>query len=136
MRYDRHLITLLLILVSGIPAIHKLSGAFPPEWFQAKFGASFLGALPAGITISYVLIVALEVLVPLLLIGGIAKGELKHPEIGKLTGMGFYALLVLFIVLFFGSFLVEDYSNGFFDFTYFVGVYILRSKYREAGHVN
>ena len=130
---ERLLITLLLLLVAGIPAIHKLMGDIPPEWFQNKFGKSLIGMAPGGITGSYLIIILLEIAVPVLLIIGAVRGEWYAKEIGKFTEWGFSALMVLFVILFFGSFLVEDYSNGFFDFTYFVGVILLKWRYREVG---
>jgi quinol-cytochrome oxidoreductase complex cytochrome b subunit len=36
--------------------------------------------------------------------------------------------LILFIILFFGSFLVGDYNNGALDFIYFIGTLIIRQK--------
>lgn len=109
----------ILIVLTGIPAFHKVTNAIPPNWFIEKFSNSFLGSVPAGIELSYVLIIILEIIGPLLLVIGLAS------KLDKILQTGFLLYYFLFLVLTFGSFLVEDYSNGFKDFTYFVGIFVL-----------
>jgi hypothetical protein len=46
-----------------------------------------------------------------------------------LFNLAFIALQSLFVSLFFGSFLVEDYDNGFMDLLYFTGILILKKIY-------
>jgi len=116
------LILVLLIVVLGVPAIHKILGDFPPAWFNQKFSGSLIGKVPFGISLSYGIIILLELLGPLFFLAGIAKKEFTTAGKNQFIGLGFLTCYVLFLILTFGSFLVEDYSNGFNDFGYFVGI--------------
>ena len=118
---ERILILLLYISLAGIAGIHKLLGDFPPAWFYGKFKETFLNALPSGIWLSFVLIVVLEIAIAVLFSIALIKGEFKSQAKQTFSYFGFIALLVLFVILFFGSFLVQDYDNGFNDFVYFGG---------------
>jgi hypothetical protein len=125
---ERILILLLYISLAGIAGIHKLLGDFPPAWFYGKFKETFLNALPSGIWLSFVLIVVLEIAIAVLFSIALIKGEFKSQAKQTFSYFGFIALLVLFVILFFGSFLVQDYDNGFNDFVYF-GVTVFLMKY-------
>ena len=125
---ERILILLLYISLAGIAGIHKLLGDFPPAWFYGKFKETFLNALPSGIWLGFVLIVVLEIAIAVLLSIALIKGEFKSQAKQTFSYFGFIALLVLFVILFFGSFLVQDYDNGFNDFVYF-GVTVFLMKY-------
>lgn len=124
MKQRQTLILLLLILVLLVPALHKLSGEFPPEWFEAKFQNTFIGKVPSGLILSYGFIVALEIIGPLLLTISLIQRFLKKDS-EKLRALGFTVYYILFIILTFGSFLVQDYDNGFQDFMYFIGIALL-----------
>ena len=132
MKSERLLTSLLLALLGSVAAMHKLLGDFPPAWFEGKFAESLLGSIPGGIVASFAIIVLLELAIPALLIAGVAKGEHRQPGMGRFTNLGFLTALVLFVVLFFGSFLVQDYDNGFQDFLYFVGTVVLRWRWANA----
>ena len=122
----KKLLTLILLtLLLGVAAIHKVIGEIPPEWFVGKFSKSLIGKVPGGITGPYLIIILLELAAPLLFLIGIFRKEFT--PYGKLQFIryGFLVSYILFIILTFGSFLVEDYSNGFFDFMYFVGAIVL-----------
>jgi len=125
---ERIFILLLYISLAGIAGIHKLIGDFPPTWFYGKFKETFLNAIPGGIWLSFVLIVVLELAIALLFMIAFIKGEFKSQAKQTFTHFGFLASLSLFVVLFFGSFLVQDYDNGFNDFMYF-GVTVFLMKY-------
>ncbi len=125
---ERILILVLYISLAGIAGIHKLLGDFPPAWFYGKFKETFLNALPSGIWLSFVLIVVLEIAIAVLFSIALIKGEFKSQAKQTFSYFGFIALLVLFVILFFGSFLVQDYDNGFNDFVYF-GVTVFLMKY-------
>ncbi len=125
---ERILILLLYISLAGIAGIHKLLGDFPPAWFYGKFKETFLNALPNGIWLSFVLIVVLEIAIAVLFSIALIKGEFKSQAKQTFSYFGFIALLVLFVILFFGSFIVQDYDNGFNDFVYF-GVTVFLMKY-------
>jgi hypothetical protein len=125
---ERILILLLYISLAGIAGIHKLLGDFPPTWFYDKFKDTFLNWMPGGIWLSFVLIVVLELAIALLFMIAFIKGEFKSQAKQTFSHFGFLASLALFVILFFGSFLVQDYDNGFNDFVYF-GVTIFLMNY-------
>ncbi len=123
---ERILILLLYITLAGIAGIHKLLGDFPPTWFYDKFKDTFLNWISGGIWLSFVLIVVLEIAIAVLFSIALIKGEFKSQAKQTFSYFGFIASLVLFVILFFGSFLVQDYDNGFNDFVYFaVTVYLM-----------
>jgi hypothetical protein len=122
-------ILLILIIIIGVPAIHKLTGDFVPNWFYNKFSNSLINKIPNGINISYIVIIILEILAPLFFIFGILRREYLLACSGKFVSLGFKTSYILFTILTLGSFLVEDYSNGFNDFIYFVGITFLESTF-------
>ena len=115
----------MLILLLITPAMHKLSSAFPPQWFIEKFSGTFINKIPQGIVLSYSLITFLEVLGPIVLLAGMIKKEILP--------YGFLVYYALFTILTFGNFLVEDYSNGFNDFMFLVGILLI--EHLLNGHV-
>ena len=125
---ERILILLLYISLAGVAGIHKLLGDFPPSWIYGKFKETFLNAIPGGIWLSFVLIVVLEIAIAALFSIALIKGEFKSQAKQTFSRFGFLASLALFVILFFGSFLVQDYDNGFNDFVYF-GVTVFLMKY-------
>ncbi len=118
-------VLVLLILLLGVPGIHKLLGDIPPEWFQKKFAGSLIDAFPGSLSFSYILIIVLEVVGPVLFLVGAIRLEFLPDRQIKFIQYGFLVCYLLFLILTFGSFLVEDYGNGFNDFMYFVGVMLL-----------
>lgn len=116
---------LILTLLTLIPGIHKVLGPFPPEWFTGLFKDSIIHKIPGGMTISFVTIVFIEITAGLLFIASIINQEFKGPKKIMFSTYGFHLTYVLFIVLFFGSFLIQNYDNGFNDFIYFVGVLVI-----------
>lgn len=121
-------ILIILILLSGIPAFHKISGGSVPEWFIKKFTGSAIDLIPGGINLSFYIITLLETIIPVVLIIAMIKREHKGMS-NTFSELGFILSGLLFIILFFGSFLVESYDNGFNDFIYFVAVLLLRKEY-------
>jgi len=120
----KQLALLLLITILLVPAIHKLTSPIPPEWFKAKFENSLLGNIPKAITISYCIIILLELAGPLFLLISLVQISLNNAYEQWLR-YGFTVYCILFIVLTFGSFLVQDYDNGFKDFMYFTAVLLI-----------
>lgn len=115
---------LLLVLILLVPAIHKVLGQMPPDWFIQKFNDSLIGKIPGCISTSYYLIIFLELIGPVLfLIGLIQMNRKKNHR--QLLSFGFITCYILFLTLTFGSFLVQDYDNGFKDFMYFIGIMLL-----------
>lgn len=117
----RQLAILLLIVVFAVAGIHKVFGELPPNWFVDKFADSLLGSIPSGITVSYGIIIVLELLGALFFIIALVQTQLGKIN-QKFLDLGFIIGYTLFVILTFGSFLVEDYDNGFKDFMYFVGL--------------
>ena len=115
---------ILLVTILLVPAIHKILDQIPPNWFIQKFNDSIIGKIPGGISISYYLIILLEFTGPILiLIGLIQMNRKKKHEL--FLSAGFSTCYLLFLTLTFGSFLVQDYDNGFKDFMYFIGVMLI-----------
>lgn len=119
MKVERSLIFILFISLAGVAAIHKVLSSIPPNWFVTKFQDSFLGDIPGGISVSFLLITVLEFAIAALFILAFIRREFLETSDFKFANYGFIATLALFVILFFGSFLVQDYDNGFKDFTYF-----------------
>ena len=124
----KQLALLLLIFILIIPAIHKLTDQIPPDWFIGKFQDSLIGKVSGGITLSFWLIILLEIIGPMLLLIALFQMILKQKYQPFLSG-GFLVCYLLFLILTFGSFLVQDYDNGFKDFLYFVGVIVIERFY-------
>jgi predicted tellurium resistance membrane protein TerC len=104
-----------------------LNGNFPPQWFFEKFQNTFLNIIPYGLNLSFLIIVLLEIAIPIAFLVALVSQEFRSDSRQRFSSLGFRLSLVLFLVLFFGSFLVQDYENGFLDFMYFVAtIYLMR----------
>jgi len=123
------LIQLLFLSLAGITAFQKISGLAIPEWFIHKFENSFINLIPFGITISFIVITLLETSIAICMIFSLIKREYKLDSERVNLNFGLDLALVLFLVLFFGSFLVGDYENGALDFLYFLGTLAIRKKF-------
>ncbi len=123
------LIQLLFLSLAGITAFQKISGLAIPEWFIHKFENSFINLIPLGITFSFIVITFLETSIAICMIFSLIKREYKLDSERVNLNFGLDLALVLFLVLFFGSFLVGDYENGALDFLYFVGTLAIRKKF-------
>ena len=119
---------LLLTLLLLVPALHKITSTIPPEWFLNKFTGSLLDKIPKGWSLSYYFIIFLEIIGPLLLIIGWVQ-MLLNKNYEEYISKGFVIYYLLFSILTFGSFLIEDYSNGFNDFIYFIGVLFIEQTF-------
>ncbi len=75
--FTRQIIIIPIILILGVPAIHKLSSDMPPDWFLAKFKGTWIDFFPKSIGISIFIIVVLEILAPMFFIIGLIKKELS-----------------------------------------------------------
>ncbi len=117
--FERILIVLLYIVLGSVAAFHKLNGAFIPKWFAEKFETTFLNAFPGGLHLAFGIIIALEILIPLSFIISLFRKEFQANKPLSFTILGFRMSLVLFLILFFGSFLTQNYENGALDFIYF-----------------
>jgi hypothetical protein len=126
MKKERLLLFVLYALFIGTAAYHKLTGNIPPDWFVSKFESTFLNILPSGTSVAFIIIILLEVIIPILFLIGIFKGEWKNDilPLKSFSRWAFLLTLVLFLILTFGSFLVQDYDNGFQDFVYFITTYL------------
>lgn len=122
------LIQLLFLSLAGITAFQKISGLVVPEWFIHKFENSFINLIPFGITFSFILITLLETSIAICMIFSLIKKEYKADSERTNFNLGLDLSLVLFLILFFGSFLVGDYDNGALDFLYFIGTLAIRNK--------
>lgn len=125
--FERICIYLLYTLLSSVAAYHKLNGNIPPQWFFEKFQNTFLNSIPYGLNLSFLIIVLLEIAIPVSFLAALVSQEFRPDSKKRFSTLGFRLSLVLFLVLFFGSFLVQDYENGFLDFMYFAfTIYLMR----------
>jgi hypothetical protein len=122
------LVQLLYLSLAGITAWQKISGLTVPQWFQQKFENSVITFVPYGISISFLLITFLELSIALIMIYSLVKLEYKLQEEKLVFNFGLDLSMILFLLLFFGSFLVGDYDNGALDFLYFIGTLVIRKK--------
>lgn len=116
---------LILTFLTLIPGVHKILGPFPPEWFVGLFKESLINKIPGGMSISFVIIVFIEIVAGLLFLASLFNQEFKISKKIMFSRYAFHLTYILFIVLFFGSFLIQNYDNGFNDFIYFVGVLVI-----------
>jgi hypothetical protein len=122
------LVQCMYFALSATTAYQKIIDFAIPEWFTHKFENSFIGLIPFGIPFSFIVITILESTIAITMIVSVLNKEFQ--ENSKKTAYHF-ALdlsLILFIILFFGSFLVGDYNNGALDFIYFIGTLFIRKK--------
>ena len=125
--FERICIYLLYTLLGSVAAYHKLNGNIPPQWFFEKFQNTFLHTIPYGLNLSFLIIILLEIAIPIVFLVALVSQEFRTDSKQRFSTLGFRLSLVLFLVLFFGSFLVQDYENGFLDFMYFaVTIYLMR----------
>lgn len=129
MKTEKRFILLILFFLVALPGIHKLIGPIPPPWFITKFQLSFLTQLPGGLKSIYLILMLLELFTALSLFILLVLSWTSLNKLNTLFNIAFIGLQILFVILFFGSFLVEDYDNGFMDLMYFTGVLILKRIY-------
>lgn len=124
----KQLSLLLITIILLLAGLHKLNGTIPPDWFIGKFEKTFIGQIPGGLSISYWIIVLLELIGPILF--GFAWVQMiRKKNYNRILSLGFLMCYILFIILTFGSFLVQDYDNGFMDFIYFVGILFIEHTF-------
>jgi len=128
----RLFILLTYAFLGGITGIQKIMGEFPPKWYIDKYSATLINWVPGGVMISFLIIVLLELAVASLFVLALLKGEFKESQTPKFAKWGFMAALLLFLILFFGSFIAQSYDNGFMDFGYFAFTIYLMSFFEKA----
>ena len=127
----RALILLIYAFLGGITGLQKILGEFPPKWYIDKYSATLISWLPGGLVISFMIIVLLELAIASLFVLALLKGEFKESQTPKFSKWGFHVSLLLFLILFFGSFLAQSYDNGFMDFGYFAFTIYLMSFFEK-----
>ena len=120
---------LILTFLTVIPSIHKLINPIPAEWFVNLFKESPIAAIPGGLFLSYWIIILIEAASGILFAMSLVSMEFKPTKTLKFGKLAFHLTFVLFIILFFGSFLIQNYENGFMDFLYFLGVLFIYERY-------
>jgi predicted tellurium resistance membrane protein TerC len=128
----RLFILLTYAFLGGITGIQKIMGEFPPKWYIDKYSATLINWVPGGVMISFLIIVLLELAIASLFVLALLKGEFKESQTPKFVKWGFMAALLLFLILFFGSFIAQSYDNGFMDFGYFAFTIYLMSFFEKA----
>lgn len=124
---------LILTFLTIIPGIHKLINTMPGEWFVNLFKESPIAEIPSGLILSYWIIILLEIASGILFTISLALMEFKPTKTLKFGKLAFHLTIILLIILFFGSFLIQNYENGFYDFIYFVGVLFIYESYFKEG---
>lgn len=122
------LIQCLYFALSATTAYQKIVELSVPEWFLHKFENSFIAIVPYGITISFIIISFLELTIAISMVISVLNKEFLIGSGKTFFNFGLDLALVLFVILFFGSFLVGDYNNGAFDFMYFIATLFIRKK--------
>jgi hypothetical protein len=120
------LIQLLFFSLAVITSVQKITGTFVPEWFAKKFEPTLIGTVPYGIELSFLTIIVLETLIAVCFLISIIRMEFVLQRSKSFLFWGFDLAMLLFLVLFFGSFLAGDYSNGALDFMYFGITYLFK----------
>lgn len=126
------LIQLLYLSLSGITAIQKISGASVPVWFIKKFEATLIATIPLGISLSFIVIVLVETIICLTFLISIFRKEFKSDSNRQFLSLGMDMSMLLFLILFFGSFLATDYHNGALNFMYFGFTFFLKKELTKA----
>jgi hypothetical protein len=110
-------INLLFIIIWGFAGLGKLLKGMPP-WFDSKFGSTILAKVP-GLTVTFWLLTASELLALLLAVIALLRGEF----VGRFRPTWLSAMLVwslfVFVQLSFGQWLTSDFNGTFQQFTYF-----------------
>lgn len=122
------LIQCLYFALSATTAYQKIIDFVIPDWFVHKFENSFIGLLPSGLAFSFIVITVLESVIAISMILSVLNKEFREDSKRIAYDLGLDLSLILFIILFFGSFLVGDYNNGALDFMYFIGTLFIRKK--------
>lgn len=122
------LIQLLYLSLTVITALQKIIPFQIPDWFLEKFEPTFLSYIPYGISFSFVSIAALEVLISVVFVLSIANKEFLTKNSKNYLNFGFDLSMLLFLILFFGSFLAKDYQNGAIDFMYFGFTFFIKKE--------
>ncbi len=122
------LIQLLYLSLTVITALQKIIPFQIPDWFLEKFEPTFLSYIPYGISFSFVSIAALEVLISVVFVLSIANKEFLTKNSKNYLNFGFDLSKLLFLILFFGSFLAKDYQNGAIDFMYFGFTFFIKKE--------
>lgn len=122
----RFLLLLTFMFLTIIPGIHKLLGDIPPAWFSQLFQDSLIGKIPTGVQSSFYLIVFLELVAGTLFFVALVKKEFCSGSNLKFSNYGLWITQGLFLILFFGSFLIENYDNGFNDFVYLIALVLVQ----------
>lgn len=125
------LIIFLYLSIAGTTAYQKISGLTIPEWFHNKFSESIIGIIPFGIPIAFIIITILETSITLLMVFALYNKEYLKESKQKYLELGLDVSLILFTILVFGSFLVQNYDNGALDFLYFIGTLYLKNHLKN-----
>lgn len=125
------LIIFLYLSIAGTTAYQKISGLTIPEWFHNKFSESIIGIIPFGIPIAFIIITILETSITLLMVFALYNKEYLKESKQKYLELGLDVSLILFTILVFGSFLVQNYDNGALDFLYFIGTLYLKNNLKN-----
>lgn len=131
--FERSLSLIAVALLLGVPGLRKLPGPYPPGWFVKKFHGTLIDLFPGALTAAFAVITVAEVVVPVLCLVALARGQSRArgpDDEGPPTAadLAFAGAALLLLSLTFGSLVAQDYDNAFHDFGYLVGVLYLRHR--------
>jgi hypothetical protein len=110
-------INLLFLMIWGFAGIGKLQSGLP-DYFQEKFGATFMGKFP-GVAASFWMLTVAELIgFALALVALLRRDFMKDP---LWLGRAIAWSLFVFLMLGFGQWLTNEFNGAFQQFCYFTG---------------
>src|SRR5262245_27829090 len=100
-------INLLFLMVWGFASLTNLTDSMPP-WFGDKFGKTILATFP-GLTVTFWLLTAAELLALVLWLGALLRGEFLRLRPPAWLTAGLVWSLFVFVMLAFGQWLTKEF---------------------------
>lgn len=114
----------LLVICWGLPGVGKITSGGVPHWFGEQFGKTFLASFP-GLAVSFYSIAVLEVLAAVAALASLLRGEFIRDVHPNFLFIAITLSLVLFVQLFFGKQLLNDFGGTRDLFMYFAGTLVM-----------
>src|SRR5262245_772453 len=115
-------INILFLMIWGFTGLAKLMQG-KPSWFGDKFGATFLAKFP-GLTLSFWLLAAAELLAFLLALAALVRGDFLDKRDPQLLKSMLVWSLFVFVQLGFGQWLTNEFNGTAQLFAYFAGTLV------------
>lgn len=115
-------INLMMLIVWGFAGIGKVL-AGQPDWFEGKFGGTFLARFP-GLGATFWLLVVGELLAFGLALVALLRGEFLPGRQPRFLTLNLVWSLFVFVQLGFGQWLTAEFQGAFQQFLYFSGTLV------------